>query len=328
MASKQSNAVTKLYQTWLGDPDEGEVIRDQTQWDVLTVEPGGVDYLEPDLGEVPALWVVPRGSAEDRVLLCIHGGGFVSGSVYTHRKLFAHLAKATGARALVVGYPLIADGGQFPVPVEHVLTAYRWLLDQGVQAEHVAFAGDSAGGSLAVTAQVHARLRDLPLPAATVLLSPWIDLEVTGETMVSNADTEALFTQSWVAQMAQGYLGTTGPRDPLANPLFADLSGFGPMYLQVGGYEVLLDDSRRLAEHAGQAGVEVELDVVPEMQHTFQMMAGRAPEADDAIRRLATWLRPVLGLVPDEPPWPTKTTEPRGTKDADAVLFVASEYSP
>jgi acetyl esterase/lipase len=299
MASTQSDAVAKLYRTWQAGPDEGDVIRDQTQWDVLTIEPGGVDYLEPDIGGVPALWAIPRGSAEDRVLFCVHGGGFVSGSIYTHRKLFAHLAKAAGARALIVGYPLLADGGQFPVPVEHVLTAYRWLLDQGVRADHVAFAGDSAGGSLAVTAQLHAKLRNLPLPAATVLLSPWIDLEVTGETMVSNADTEALFTLPWVQQMAQGYLGTTGARDPLANPLFADLTGFGPMYLQAGGYEMLLDDSRRLAEHAGRAGVQVELDVFPEMQHTFQMMAGRAPEADDAIRRLATWVRPVLGLPPD-----------------------------
>jgi acetyl esterase/lipase len=296
MASKQSDAVAKLYRTWLSNPAEDDIIRDQRQWDVLTAEPGGVDYLEPDIGEVPAMWVVPKGCAEDRVLLCVHGGGFVSGSVYTHRKLFAHLASAVGARALVVGYPLLPDGGAYPVPVDHAVTAYRWLLDQGVAAGHVAFAGDSAGGLVAVTAQLRARDQGLPLAAATMLISPWVDLEVTGATMTSNAEQEALFNPPWVRQMADGYLGGVSPRDPHVNPLYADLTGFGPLYVQVGGYEVLLDDSRGLAEHAEKAGVPVRLDVFPEMQHTFQMMAGRAPEADDAIGRFADWVRPLLGL--------------------------------
>jgi acetyl esterase/lipase len=230
------------------------------------------------------------------VLLCFHGGGFVSGSIYTHRRLFAHLAKAAGARALIAGYPLLPDGGAYPVPVDHAVAAYRWLLDQGVDAGHIAFAGDSAGGLVSISAQLRARDEGLPLPAATMLLSPWVDMEVAGETMVSNAGTEALFNQAWVKQLADGYLGGSSPRDPHVNSLYADLTGFGPLYIQVGGHEVLLDDSRRLAEHAEKAGVEVRLDVFPEMQHTFQMMAGRAPEADDAIRRLAAWVRPTLGL--------------------------------
>jgi acetyl esterase/lipase len=243
-----------------------------------------------------AMWAVPKECAQDRVLLCVHGGGFVSGSVYTHRKLFAHLAKAAGVRALIVGYPLLADGGMHPAPVEHVVAAYRWLLTQGIDAGQVAFAGDSAGGLLSITAQLQARDQGLPLPAAAMLMSPWVDMEVIGETMTTNAGTEALFNQPWVKQLAEGYLGGTSPLDPRVNPLYADLTGFGPLYVQVGGYEVLLDDSRRLAEHAEKAGVRVRLDVFPEMQHTFQMMAGRAPEADDAIRRFADWVRPELGL--------------------------------
>jgi acetyl esterase/lipase len=296
MASIQSGAVAKLYRTFLANPAEDDLIQDQRQWDVLTAEPGGVDYLEPDAAGVPAIWAVPKGCAEDRVLLCVHGGGFVSGSIYTHRKLFAQLAKAAGARALIVGYPLLPDGGVYPVPVDLAVTAYRWLLDQGVDAGHIAFAGDSAGGLVSITAQLRARDQGLALPAATMLISPWVDMEVTGETMTSNAETEALFNQPSVKQLAQGYLGGTSPQDPHANPLYADLTGFGPLYVQVGGYEVLLDDSRRLAEHAEKAGVEVRLDVFPEMQHTFQMMAGRAPEADDAIGRFAEWVRPKLGL--------------------------------
>ena len=151
MASTQSGAVTKLYQRFLANPAEDDLIQDQRQWDVLTAEPGGVDYLETDAGGVPAMWAVPKGCAEDRVLLCIHGGGFISGSIYTHRKLFAHLAKTAGARALIVGYRLLPVGVH-PVPVEDVLAAYRWLLDRGIDASHIAFTGDSAGGGLSITA--------------------------------------------------------------------------------------------------------------------------------------------------------------------------------
>ena len=136
------------------------------------------------------------------------------------------------------------------------------------------------------------------MPAASIPFSPFVDMEVTGETMESNGDTEALFNKPWVQQLAAGFLGESSPKHPHVNALYADLTGLGPMYIQVGGYEVLVDDSRRLAEHAEKAGVEVRLDIFPEQQHTFQMMAGRAPEADDAIRRAADWVRPRLGLQP------------------------------
>ncbi len=295
MASTQSGAVTKIYQIWLGNPAEDDLVRDQREWDVLTAEPGGVDYLETDAGGRLAMWAVPKGCAEDRVLLCIHGGGFVSGSIYSHRKMFAHLAKAAGVRALVVDYPLLPDGVH-PVPVDHVVATYRWLLDQGIDAGHIAFTGDSAGGGLSITAQLRAGDQGLPLPAAAMPISPWVDMEVTGETMLSNSETESLFNKAWVNGLAKGFLGGSSPQDPHANPLYADLTGLGPLYVQVGGYEVLLDDSRRLAEHAEKAGVEVRLDIFPEQQHTFQMMAGRAPEADDAVHRLAEWVRPKLGL--------------------------------
>jgi acetyl esterase/lipase len=186
MASGQSGAVKKLYETWLSTPDEDDLIQGPGQWDVLATEPGGVDYLETDSGGVPAMWAVPKGCAEDRVLLCIHGGGFMSGSMYTHRKLFGHLAKAVGARALIVGYRILPEGVH-PVPLDDVVAAYRWLLDQGIKSERVAFTGDSAGGGLAITAQLRARDQGLPLPAATMPLSPWVDMEVSGDSVLSNA---------------------------------------------------------------------------------------------------------------------------------------------
>jgi monoterpene epsilon-lactone hydrolase len=296
MASNQARAVTKLYESWLSTPAEDDLIQGPQHWDILTSEPGGVDYLEIDAAGVPAMWVVPHGAAADRVLLCIHGGGFISGSIYTHRKLFAHLAKAAGTRALLVGYRILPEGVH-PGPVDDVVAAYRWLLDQGFPANRIAFTGDSAGGGLSVTAQLVARDRGMPVPAAALPMSPWVDMAVTGETIESNSHKDVLFNRDWITQMAQGFLGGTDPRDPYVSPIYADLTGISPLYIQVGDYELLLDDSRRLAAQAGAAGVQVVLDVVPEMQHTFEMMAGRAPEADEAIARMANWVHETLGLA-------------------------------
>ena len=211
--------------------------------------------------------------------------------------MFGHLAKAAGARALLVGYRLLPEGGVYPVPAVEVVTAYQWLLDQGTAAEHIAFVGDSTGGWLAITAQLRARDQGLPLPAAALLLSPVVDMEVNGESYETNRDKDPFFAKELVRGLAGSFLSEAGdPRDPLANPLYADLSGLGPVYIQAGGDETLLDDARRLEEHARKAGVDARLDIFPGMLHTFQMAAGRAPEADDAIRRLADWVRPKLGL--------------------------------
>ena len=303
MASKQSELIKVMYRRWLSEmaahPEWTDADRQGLigEWNVLSTEPGGVDYLEVDAGGVPALWAVPhRAKAEgpDRVLLAIHGGGFISGSRYTHRKLFAHVAKAVGARALIPDYRLLADGGHYPAPVDDVLAAYRWLLDQGVAPERIAFTGDSAGGWLTVVTQLRLRDAGLPLPAASMPLSPWIDMEGAGESVAANEERDVLFNRQWIAQLAADFLGGADPKDPAVNALYADLTGLPPMYLQVGGDEMLLDDSRRLAELAEKAGVEVRLDVFPEQQHTFQMMVGRAPEADDAVARLAHWVRPRL----------------------------------
>jgi acetyl esterase/lipase len=210
--------------------------------------------------------------------------------------MFAHLAKATGARALVVDYTLLPEG-TYPRPIVEGVTAYRWLLDQGIPAPRMAFTGDSAGGHLSISVQLLARSEGLPLPAAAMLMSPWTDPEGTGESLVANQGKDALFTKGWVAEMMAGYLNGHDPGDPQMNLLRADLSRFGPIYIQVGDQKLLLDDSRLFADHARQAGVEVLVDVFPDQQHTFQIAAGRAPEADDAIDRFAAWVRPKLGIA-------------------------------
>jgi epsilon-lactone hydrolase len=265
-------------------------------WGDVTAEPGGVDYIEVDAGGVPALSAVPKGYAQDRVVLCLHGGGYVTSSMYTHRKVYCHLAKAIGCRALIPHYRR-APEQVHPAPVDDAVTAYKWLLDQGIAPSHIALAGDSAGGALAVTTLLRARERNLPMPAATMPLSPWVDMELTGESLASNREKDVLVQKEVVEIMAATFLGDGGNRrDPLANPLYADLRGLPPMYVQVGGDETLLDDSRRLADRAKAAGVDVRLEIFPEMQHVFHFAAGNAPEADDAIHKLADWVRPKLGL--------------------------------
>ena len=295
MPSKQSHAVKELYRSWtLARMESREP--DLERWGDVTAEPRGIDYLETDAGGVPAMWAAPKGCAADRVLLCLHGGGFMSGSMYTHRKLYGHLAKAAGVRALIPEYRL-APGHRHPVQVDDSTDVYAWLLGQGIDARHIAFTGDSAGGGLAITTMLRARERGLPLPAASMPLSPWVDMEVLGGSYAANRDKDPFFHREVVQGLAELFLGTGGdPRDPLANPLHADLTGLPPIYIQAGGDETLVDDAHRLEEHARKAGMEVRLDVFPGQQHSFQMAAGRAPEADEAVRKLAAWVRPRLGL--------------------------------
>ena len=290
-----TDMVREMYLEWTADRIRG-VQNDTESWGNLTAEPRQVDYIETRAAGVPGLWAIPKGSAEDRVLLCLHGGGFIGGSMYSHRKLFAHLAKAAGTRALVIEYRLAPEHFH-PAPVDDATTAYRWLLDQGIDPAHVAFAGDSSGGGLALTAQLRAREEGLAGPAAALLLSPWVDMRQSGESYRSHWATDAFFYKELVDGLAATFLGPDGDAgDPLASPLYADLSGLAPMSIQVGGDETLLDDSRSLADRARAAGVEVELAIFPGQQHTFQMAAGRAAPADEAIRALADWVRPKLGL--------------------------------
>jgi len=265
-------------------------------WGDLTEEPGDVDYSEIEINGVKAMWIIPHKSDKKKVLLCIHGGGFVFGSIYTHRKLFAHLAKQIGCRALTVNYRL-APEHPHPAQVNDIITVYEWLLKQGIKPGHIALVGDSAGGGLSITTLLKARDKDLPMPASTVGISPWVDMELKGESMVTNSDRDVAFTKEKIHGLAMMFLGEKGnTKDPYANPLYADLKGLPPTYLHVGSEEVLLDDSKRLFELANKAGVDAKLDIYPNMQHTFQMAAGRAPESDESIARIAGWVKPSLGL--------------------------------
>ena len=302
MSAVTPDLVKDLYERWSAAfAAEPEMPLDKwraliEEWPQVTAEPGGVDYVEVDADGVEAMWITPKGAAQDRVILAMHGGGFVTGSMYTHRKLFGHLAKAVGARSLAINYRRSPEHVH-PAAISDVLTAYRWLLDQGIDPAHIAFTGDSAGGGLVVSAMLLARDPGLPLPAAGMPLSPWLDYEASGASQDTNAHSDKLLNKEFGKVLAGMFLGESGdPRDPYVSPLYADLAGLPPMCIQVSDAETLLDDSRRFADRARDAGVEIRLDIFPGQQHTFQMAAGRSPLADDAIERLAGWLRPRLGL--------------------------------
>ena len=302
MASPESNALSDLYREWAKrQKDEApmpiDVMRRMfSHWGDVTAEPGGVDYLEIDVAGMTSMWIQPKGARSDTVLLCAHGGGYVAGSIYTHRKLYAHVAKQVGCRALAVEYALCPENTH-PAPVMDMVKGYRWLLEtQGIKPGRIALIGDSAGGSLALTTVAAIRAAPLPLPAATVSLSPWAGSDTSGESYETNRDNDVLVTRDMSVAIGQIFIGASDPKDPLANPLYIDYTGFPPTYIQAGGFEAVLADSTRPAESARRAGVDIKIDIFPEMQHCFQIMVGSAPEADDATARIATWLRAKLDI--------------------------------
>jgi acetyl esterase/lipase len=279
------DAIEEMYANWAaGRPSEGD------HWGDVTAEPRGVDYLEVSANGVPAMWLVPHDAGPGRAIVAIHGGGFVTGSLYTHRKMYAHLAKAVGVRVLLTTYRL-APEFRFPAQIDDVVTACRWVRDRGFR---IALAGDSAGGGLAV----HAELRE-PGAQALLLISPWLDMDRTlaAATFDTNAATDLFFTREMVRGLLDVYLppGADG-QDPAVNAFYAGLSGLPPVFTQVGGAESGLGDSERLTKLAADAGVEARLDVFPGRLHSFQMGAGYSAVADEAIGRFAAWTRPKLGL--------------------------------
>jgi len=299
MASPQADAVKALIKQFQsqvlgGEPTLESMRAGGEAMGHMTAEPAGVEYTAVDAGGVPAQWVDMPGVDRHRVLLYVHGGGYVICSSNSHRKLAGHLGAAAGCRALAIDYRM-APEHPHPAPVNDALAAYRWLLAQGFSHDSIAIAGDSAGGGLTMATLVAIRDAGVPAPCAAVGMSPWVDLEGTGESMRTKAGVDLLIQREALQPMAAMFLAGQDPHTPLAAPLYADLTGLPPVYLQVGGDETLLDDSTRLATRLAAAGNAVRLDVFPEMQHVFQINAGNLPEADDAVSRTGAFLRTRFG---------------------------------
>jgi monoterpene epsilon-lactone hydrolase len=240
-------------------------------------------------GGVDAEWIAAPGATADRVILYLHGGGYVVGSVKTHRAMISRIARASNARALAIDYRL-APEHPFPAAVEDATAAYRWLLAQGYKPGRIVIAGDSAGGGLTLAALLAIRDSKLPQPAGAVPISPWTDLEGTGESVRTRAARDVMVTQENLASSARDYYGAHDPRDPLVSPVHADFRGLPPMLIQVGDAEILLDDATRVAARAKAAGVQVELEVWDDMPHVWHVFAKLLPEGQDAIDKIGKFV--------------------------------------
>lgn len=241
-------------------------------------------------GGVKSEWVSAPDADSGRAILYLHGGGYVIGSINTHRALAARLSRAAKARVLVIDYRL-APEHPYPAAVEDAVAAYRWMLTQGLKPSRIAAAGDSAGGGLTVATLVAIRDAKLPTPAGGACLSPWVDLEGIGESMTSKAGVDPMVQKAGLIEMAKAYLGGKDPRTPLAAPLYADLSGLPPLLIQVGTAETLLDDASRLAERARKAGVKVTYEPWENMIHVWQLFAPMLEEGQQAIERIGGFVR-------------------------------------
>jgi monoterpene epsilon-lactone hydrolase len=242
------------------------------------------------LAERPAVLVEPTDGPRPGTILYFHGGSFSLGSPETAMALTAQLVARTGVRALSLDYRL-APEHPFPTGIDDCLAAYRSLLDGGEDPASIIFAGDSAGGGLAVTTTLAAREAGLPMPAGIVAFSPGLDHTRTGDSVVAKEGIDPLFTGEGLARSGELYLAGQDPAQPLLAPaVLADLTGFPPILLQVGANELLLDDSVRLADRARDAGVDVILDVVADVPHVFPAFIGIIDEADEAVDRAVLFI--------------------------------------
>jgi len=271
---------------------EADVEKERVELDKLGAMfklPKGVKCDKVSAGGVPAEWLIPPGVSNDRVVLYLHGGSYMSGSCNSHRSLVANIAIASKARALVLDYRLAPEHAH-PAAVEDAVAAYKWLTDGQVDPKHLAIAGDSAGGGLAIALLVSLKDRNIPMPAACVCLSPWTDLAFTGETWKSKLAADLIIYPYKEYAFAKMYLGDFDPKTPLASPLYADLKGLPPLLVQVGTDEVLLADSTRLVERARQAGVDATLDEWEKMQHVWQFASSFIPEGRRAVEQIGEFI--------------------------------------
>ena len=249
-----------------------------------------VTFREEPLNGVPAHCVEPVHGASDCVLLFFLGGGYVlHDSVKSHGDMIARLTLATGCRTWVAEYRL-APEHPFPAALDDALAAYSVLLDRAVDPSSIAVGGSSAGGGLSLAMLLRLREMGRPLPAAAVVISPWVDHALTAKTLETNSKTD-LLSRAILEYFSEEYRAGEDPRNPLVSPVYADLKGLPPLLMHAGGAEILLDDARRLADASRAAGVAVTYEVYDEMPHEWQALAQFVPEGPRSIEAIGRFVR-------------------------------------
>lgn len=293
MASREFEQLRKVLKPGLAVPsDPPALVREKMHAVHPTQVPSDVHATRVTLGGVPAAWVeTPESRGSERVLLHVHGGAFVSTGIEHYIPYAGRLSRPFRARVVIFAYRL-APEHRFPAALDDSVSVYRALLAEGVSPARIAVLGDSCGGGIAVA--MLCRLRDAgePLPAAYVGLTPWFDLEQTGESSSGLRGVDPYVDPQWIRNRGRDYVGPDGDvRNPLASPIHANLSGLPPMFLSVGEIDTTRDDSTRLAAHAGRDGVAVTLEVNPEMIHGFHGLSDLIPEGHAALERAAEFVR-------------------------------------
>ena len=234
-------------------------------------------------------WYRPENARSGKILLYLHGGAFVLGSCDSHRKLVTQMARAGRIDAVMPEYRL-APEHPYPAGLKDCVGVYRALLEYGYNPDNIVVAGDSAGGGLTMSLMLELRHNGVPLPGAAVLLSPFLDLTASGESVTTRAVQEPWFRADDIHVVINHYCSDEDLEDPLISPVFANVAGLPPTLIQVGDDEILLSDSTRIAEKMKEAGVDVDLQVFPEMWHVFQLFVGKMPESRGAVDKIGAFI--------------------------------------
>lgn len=253
------------------------------------------DLSKTTLGGRPTLRIKSHKAQGKRTVLYLHGGAYVMGGFSSHAKFASWIAHTLDAEVCLPDYHLSPEY-VFPAARDEALACYKELLESGVDPTELIIAGDSAGGGLALSTAVAIRDAGLPLPAALILLSPWVDLTLSGSTILSHVKRDDMVSTGWLKFGAAAYVGNNSVIHPGCSPLFADLAGLPPMLIQVGSEEILLDDSRRLAYKAENAGIDISLEIYPNMGHIFQVTAGHSVTANRALDAIAVFCDDLLNV--------------------------------
>lgn len=251
--------------------------------------PDGIDVESVSVAGLRAEWIFPRGATKDKVILYTMGGGYVSGSCNDHRALVAKIVKGSGIGMLLFEHRL-APEHPYPAALDDSVSAYHWVLNQGVSPSRIIIVGESAGGGLCLATLLALRDRGIPLPASGVAISPWTDLALTGESYQTKLNS-SIDPPGMSMVCSKYYVGDHDPCLPGISPLYGDLHGLPPLFICVGTYETMLDDSLRFAEKAQVADVEVTLRVGEKMIHCFPIMAPLFPEATEALNEICSFIR-------------------------------------
>ncbi len=251
-------------------------------------QPKNVKFEIEMVDHMDALWIRPNNIDNDSVILYLHGGGYGMGSIKSHKKLAARIARAAKTQCIIIEYRL-APEHPFPAALEDAISAYKWLLEKGFKHEKIAIGGDSAGGGLTIATLIKARMEGLPQPLAAFCMSPWVDLEASSVEIPGYQIYDPFIDSESVKIWGKRYAGNDIV-NPLASPIHADLTGIAPLLIQIGTSEILLFENRAFYEKALKSGVDIQFEEYKDMVHVFQTFGGFLPQADQAIESIGLFI--------------------------------------